>query len=314
LIAGPGCEETLHWTLRSIQDVVDEIVILDCGMSEEAKRIALQYAPKLLAASDPRRVGFDEARNTALDACTCDWCLWIDADEKLVGGNALGKYLRENSYHAYTLRQHRFACDVGSTTDFSARLFRRRSRNGRTLRFLGAIYEQPEFELNDGAGPSVTLPDVHIADVGNLTEDVRQARLARNWSLLALDRQRYPERLLQKFFVMRDNMHMVRYALLENGGHVNEPIRDACRQTIELYQRHFLGARTPATHDALEYYSQALTVLGEGFEAVFQVEAGKSEAKPNGAQRYRFASVDDFQTELRRIASDKAAPFDSRWW
>jgi len=32
-----------HWCLRSIRAVVDEIVIANCGMSEEAVRIASQY-------------------------------------------------------------------------------------------------------------------------------------------------------------------------------------------------------------------------------------------------------------------------------
>jgi glycosyltransferase involved in cell wall biosynthesis len=314
IIAGPASEETLHWTLRSIENVVDEVVLADCGMNEEARRIARQYDVKLVVGVDPLKHGFDVARNLALDACTSDWCLWIDTDERLVGGRELQKYLRENVYHAYALRQHNFTCDAPMSPDLPCRLFRRRPHLGRVARFLGAIHEHPELALNEGAGPMIGLNDVHIAHVGYLGEDTRRSRFARNSPLLKLDQARYPDRLLQKYFLMRENAHLVRYALGANGGRVDAEIRARCRETVELYRKCFLGAKVVLRRDALEYYSEALTVLGEGFEAAFQIEADKAEARPNGVRRYRFATTEDFQAELARTATEKASRFDSKWW
>jgi glycosyltransferase involved in cell wall biosynthesis/2-polyprenyl-3-methyl-5-hydroxy-6-metoxy-1,4-benzoquinol methylase len=314
IIAGASCEETLHWTLRSIQDVADEIVIADCGMSEEARRIAGQYGVRLVAGVDPRRAGFETARNIALEACTCDWCLWIDTDERLVGAQIIEKYLRENALHAYGVRQHNFACDAAFRPDIPVRLFRRRPHKGRSLRFWGAIHEHPEFAVNDGVGPALALRDVHVAHVGYLGEAGRQERFVRNMPLLKLDQQRYPHRLLQKYFLMRENVHLVRLALAQSGGLVDEGVRAKCNETIELYRTHFLGKAPPSNCDALPLYSEALEVLGEGFEAAFQVEADKREAKPNGVQRFRFASTEDLKAELARKASEQAQRFDSRWW
>ncbi|HEY3255157.1 MAG TPA: methyltransferase domain-containing protein [Polyangiaceae bacterium] len=314
IIAGATSHENLHWTLGSIQDVVDRIIIADCGMSEEARRIASQYDVSIVPGVDPTTYGFETARNLALDACTSDWCLWIDTDEKLVGAPRLSRYLRENVYHGYGLRQHHFACDTSIPADMPLRLFRRRPHDGRSLRFFGAIHEHPELDVNQGAGPVIVLRDVHVAHVGYLNENTRRERFARNRPLLELDQQRYPERLLQKHFLMRDNMHLVRYALEETGGQVNQEMRAKCRETVALYQKYFLGKGPKVSRESLPYYSEALEVLGEGFEAAFQIEADKTKAETNGVQRYRFASAEDFYTELKHRAAAKAARFDSQWW
>jgi hypothetical protein len=314
IIAGPDAEETLHWTLRSICDIADEVIVADCGMSEEARRITSQYAVRMVAGVDPRAEGFESARNLALDACSCDWCLWIDTDEKLLGTRTLEKYLRESVYHGYAIPQHHFACDAALPTDTPVRLFRRRPYKGRVVRFWGAIHEHPELTINQGAGPNVALTDVNIAHVGYLVESGRRSRFSRNLPLLELDQQRYPERLLQKYFIMRDNMHTIRHSLQRNGGRVTNAMQVKCRETVGLYRKYFLGNGRDVNHEALEYYSEALTVLGEGFEAVFQIETDKVEAKPNGARRYRFASTEDFCAELKQAAIEKASPFDSKWW
>ena len=65
---------------------------------------------------------------------------------------------------------------------------------------------------------------------------------------------------------------------------------------------------------SLEYYSEALAVLGEGFEALFQVEADKSDTTATNVHRYRFASTDDLNAELKRVVKEKAGRFDSPWW
>jgi glycosyltransferase involved in cell wall biosynthesis len=314
MIVGPGAEETLHWSLRSVAQLADEVIVADCGMSQEARRIAHQYELRIVSGIDPKLEGFEHARNLALDSCTKDFCLWIDSDEKLVGARHLAKYLRDNGYHGYSLRQHHFSCDAASLRDYPVRLFRRRPHGGRTIRFWGAIHEHPELSLNHGPGPTITIDDVHVAHVGHLDEEIRRQRFIRNWPLLQLDQQRYPERILQKFFVMRDNVHPIRYALAASRGRVDESMRARCRDTVRLYREHFLGKGGKLSRDALEYYSEALTVLGEGFEAAFQVESDKACAKPNGVSRYRFASSDDLRLELEQLAREKAAQFDCEWW
>src|SRR5262249_20927498 len=156
-----------------------------------ARRIAQQYQARMVPGIDPKIEGFERARNLALDTVSSDWCLWIDTDENLVGAEVLAKYLRENVYHAYGVRQHHFSCDSAMPTDIPVRLFRRREYRGRALRFWGAIHEHPELALNEGVGPVIALRDVHIAHVGYLAESTRRERFVRNQPLLELDQARY---------------------------------------------------------------------------------------------------------------------------
>jgi glycosyltransferase involved in cell wall biosynthesis len=314
IMAGPGSEDTLHWMLRSVRDVADEIVVADCGVGLEARRILSQYEIRLVPGVNPQGAGFDAPRNLVLDACSEDWCLWIDTDEKLVGHTALGKYLRSNQFHAYGLPHHHFACDTPVTRDLPCRLFRRLPYRGKYVRFHGAIHEHPELALNVGPGPHIVLPDVHVAHVGYLDEDTRRRRFARNLPLLRLDQERYPDRRLQKHFLMRDKMHLVRYGLEQTGGRVTDSMRQLCRETVALYREHFLGRKGPPGSDSLEYYSDALTVLGEGFEAAFQLSADKTRAHAKGVERYRFASADDLRALLNQMVIDTASRFDSTSW
>ena len=83
--------------------MADEIVIADCGMSDEARRIAQQYDVKLITGSDPKEHGFETPRNEALAACSLEWVLWIDTDEKLLNPAYLNKYLRRNIFNGYSL-------------------------------------------------------------------------------------------------------------------------------------------------------------------------------------------------------------------
>jgi glycosyltransferase involved in cell wall biosynthesis len=315
IIAGPGSEDTLHWMLKSITDVADEVVISDCGMSREARRIAQAHGVRLVPGADPKRVGFDDARNEGLTHCSSDWCIWVDTDEKLVGRERLAKYLRYNVYSAYQLPLHHFACDVAIPTEYPAKLFRNQARaDNRRIKFFGAIHENPEWELNEGCGPVLALPDVHVAHVGYLDEQTRRGRFARNWPLMSLDRARHPNRVAQKEFLMRDKMHLIRYALERNGGQVTDEIRVACRDIIDTYRQEFLGDQSPLNGQCLEYYSDALCILGEGFEAAFHLSAGKTRAEPDRLRRYRFATIEDLQAELSRIAVKAAGPYQSKWW
>ena len=315
IIAGPNSEETLHWCLRSIRHVADEIIIADCGMSDEAIRIARQYPTvRIIKGVDPKEEGFETPRNIALKHARMDWVLWIDTDEKLVDFGHVHKYLRENVWHGYCLRQHHFACDTQFSADMPVRLFRRRPYNGKTMRFWGMIHEHPELELNEGPGPVIVISDAHIAHVGYLTENVRRKRFARNYPLLQKDQEKYPDRLLQKHFIMRDEILLCQYELARNGGVVTEEIKRRCRRVIDLWRKHFRGQGKYFGVDSLQYYSQALQILGEGIDVAWQIAADKTNAKPNGTMNYRFANEEDFLAELEKRARDAIAPYTAEHW
>lgn len=307
MMAGPNSEDTLHWCMKSFQHIADELVLVDNGMEAESLRIAAQYNARIVPGIDPRVYGFEMPRNIGLDAARMDWVFWIDTDEKVINQINVHKYLRENMFNGYGVRQHHFACDTSFNPDMPVRFFRKKpTAEGKAMRFYGMIHEHPEIAINEGPGTVVVLADAHIAHVGYLVEATRQARFVRNYPLLLKDQEVYPGRILQKHFIMRDNIILCRYELESNGGRLTRDIEQRCREVIRLYREYFLGKKVYMGADSLQYYSDALSILGEGAEVAFQFDASKDTADPNaGVARYRFASRDDFVIEITKRVDDK---------
>src|SRR6185312_14385982 len=72
-------ERNLARTLASVR-FADEIVIVDSGSTDRTLEIAREYSARVLPL--PWR-GFAAQKNYALDQCTGDWVLSLDADEEL---------------------------------------------------------------------------------------------------------------------------------------------------------------------------------------------------------------------------------------
>ena len=75
-------EDVLERALQSVQDVVDEIIIVDTGSSDSSKTIAQKYTEHVydfLWCDD-----FAKARNFSFSKATQDYCMWLDADDVLL--------------------------------------------------------------------------------------------------------------------------------------------------------------------------------------------------------------------------------------
>lgn len=72
-------EAVLSRALDGICDAVDEIVVVDTGSKDRTKEIARRYTDKIFdfAWADD----FSAARNYALSKSSCDYWMWLDADD-----------------------------------------------------------------------------------------------------------------------------------------------------------------------------------------------------------------------------------------
>jgi len=78
--------------LESLKGVADEIVVGDTGSTDATKAIASSLGAVVV--DIPWEEHFAKARNAALEHCSGDWVLWLDADEEWVGdGEALHEEL-----------------------------------------------------------------------------------------------------------------------------------------------------------------------------------------------------------------------------
>jgi tetratricopeptide (TPR) repeat protein len=73
-------EHHLEECLLSIQDLVDEIVVVDTGSKDRTVEIAQRLGARVF--EFPWCDDFAAARNHGLDRCRGDWILYIDADEQ----------------------------------------------------------------------------------------------------------------------------------------------------------------------------------------------------------------------------------------
>ena len=88
-------EKNLERTLKSVQDFVDEIVIVDSGSTDRTEEIAKKFGAKFVY---QKWLGYGPQRNMAIDLSSSDWVLNIDADEEISEELAKKiKAIKENS-------------------------------------------------------------------------------------------------------------------------------------------------------------------------------------------------------------------------
>jgi glycosyltransferase involved in cell wall biosynthesis len=73
-------EKNLEKTLKSIEKIADEIVIVDSGSTDKTQEIAEKFQAKFIPQT---WLGYGKQRNFAFENCSGKWILCIDADEEV---------------------------------------------------------------------------------------------------------------------------------------------------------------------------------------------------------------------------------------
>jgi glycosyltransferase involved in cell wall biosynthesis/2-polyprenyl-3-methyl-5-hydroxy-6-metoxy-1,4-benzoquinol methylase len=325
-IIAKDAEHSLGRCLESVKDIADEIIIaVDETTKDATREIARKYvkgfSPRgdlLLDIKSPLEQGFDEARNACIAKAKADWILWIDADEVLFHPEHVRKYLRENMFNAYAVKQIHYSVEPAGVmkTDMPSRFF----RNGNGIKFFGVVHEHPELGLNKGVGHAAIMGDVSIAHYGYSTEDVRRKRFERNISLLIRDREKNPERVLGKFLWLRDLAQMCRWEAEANGGQVTYAMQERARIGIKIWEE-LLDAgqlRMIADPDNLSFYSTLVQVLGEGFDFGFMLDASKLNggAHPERQPAYtaKFYSKEHAEKLFLKLMAERTVNYDSKYF
>jgi tetratricopeptide (TPR) repeat protein len=168
----PGC-------LASLQGVVDEIVVVDTGSTDDSIDIARGHGARIFHhqwADD-----FSAPRNVSLDHARGRWVLLIDADERLrpVDRGGMAALLEEADEAAFLVRLYPF---IGSTPSLEYRLWRSDPR----VRFRDFVHARAfdaieKVAADDGRGIGVC--DVSIDHLGYDDRD-QTLRHRRNVDLL----------------------------------------------------------------------------------------------------------------------------------
>ena len=134
-------EEHLPRCLRSVRDLVEEIIIVDTGSTDGTKELAASFGAKLydFAWCDD----FSAARNFSFSKAAADYCMWLDADDVLADKDREAFLCMKDTLPADTdvvmMRYHTAFDDIGTPTfSYWRERLLRRSAN---FRREGAVHE-----------------------------------------------------------------------------------------------------------------------------------------------------------------------------
>ncbi len=181
-------EEFLDGCLASVQGIVNEIIIVDTGSTDKTIEIAKEFNAKIYHFEwiDD----FAAARNEALKHATCDWILYLDADERLI--------LHDRSYIFKIINSlpnniGAILCileSLHSKSDGSSEMHRGayprlfRNYGYPKIRFVGKIHEQITPSIQE-LGKEFVDSEIIIEHLGyNRNNEIIAKKVKRNFDLL----------------------------------------------------------------------------------------------------------------------------------
>lgn len=185
-------DEAVHLPacLDSVARLVDEIVAVDTGSSDNSVQILESYGARVY--HHAWRDDFAEARNAALRQARGRWVLFLDADERFEGSaRALRQALRAPHVVAYRVPVVNRLAEGEDMVHTAVRLFRRLPN----IAFERALHEQilPSLVRHYPRG-RVGLAPFRLIHLGYLPEELaRKDKRRRNLALAELEVQRHPE-------------------------------------------------------------------------------------------------------------------------
>jgi GT2 family glycosyltransferase/tetratricopeptide (TPR) repeat protein len=186
-------EANLTDCLKSVEGLVQEIVVVDTGSTDRTKEIATSFGVKVV--DFPWVDSFAAARNVSLDHATGDYCLWLDADDRLTEANRqklkeLFASLQRGPPIGYSLKCECLPDPITKATTVvdHIRLFSRHPN----IRWRYRVHEQILPALRQ-LGGAVQWSDVVIHHVGYQDPALRQRKLQRDLRLLHLEDQEHPD-------------------------------------------------------------------------------------------------------------------------
>ncbi|GAB2541014.1 glycosyltransferase family 2 protein [Gracilibacillus alcaliphilus] len=180
-------EETfLQQCLESVHPLIDEIIIVDTGSTDQTIKISKNFQARIFHYDWDDH--FANARNTGLQQATGDWILWLDADEQIDYHKIeeLRQTLQQTDAAVLSLPIINYISDTLEDSHNQAYLYHqpRLFRNHQHIQFIHRIHET----LDIPNPVTVEYLDIPIYHFGYITEVNKQKKKAdRNKRLLMKD-------------------------------------------------------------------------------------------------------------------------------
>ena len=134
-------EEVLARCLESAAGLVEEIIIVDTGSTDQTREIAARYTDRIFYF--PWRDDFAAARNEAFSHAAMEYCLWLDADDVLLEPDrAAFLALKETLDPAVNVVMAPYHTGFDGSGRVTFSYYRERLiKNGAGMRWKGAVHE-----------------------------------------------------------------------------------------------------------------------------------------------------------------------------
>jgi GT2 family glycosyltransferase/Tfp pilus assembly protein PilF len=203
----------LEKCMGSVIDLVDEVIVVDTGSTDNTKNIAEKYCAKVFPYK--WNSDFSAARNFALEHTKSEWILVLDADEELSADSAavLLNSIKSPVTDAFTVKIINILED-DSFSKYDIFPLTRLFRNKESFRYEGIIHEQIKLSILKECG---IISDSEIQILHHGYRKVDKDKISRNSNLLynALEKepenQYYLYQLGSTLFAMADNEKSIEY-------------------------------------------------------------------------------------------------------
>lgn len=208
-------EDNIARAIQSFLPFADEIIVNDTGSTDRTKEI-VRSLPKTKLIESQWISDFSYSRNLSIDAATCSWCLWMDADDYVPPDHAQTflKLKQAPLDRAFGFQVYNTLNGMPVGVRFmQIRMF----PNHPKLRFQGKVHEQVAFDI-EKMGLHIYNLETAIWHLGYETLEIRQKKAQRNLAIQLADPMQTatPAGLLQlgdSYGILGDNETALQYYL-----------------------------------------------------------------------------------------------------
>jgi len=181
-------DATIERAIRSFLPFADEIIVNDTGSTDRTVEI-LKTLPKVKVIHSEWKRDFSYSRNLSLDAATCTWCLWMDADdvvppEQAVNFSKLKHAPLDRAFGFQIINTQGGGQPVGAHF-MQVRMF----PNHPQIRFERRIHEQIVYSVGS-LGLYMIYTEATIYHMGYETDEMRISKSKRNLELILTEPDR----------------------------------------------------------------------------------------------------------------------------
>lgn len=282
-------EKNIKRCLESVKNIVDEIIIVDTGSTDNTIEIAKSYGANIY--NYDWNNDFSEARNISLEKATKDWIIVLDADEELPyeEGLKLKNTINTSKMEGLFLRLDNIIEDKNLGDAVVLRVF----KNNPNYRFRGKMHEQVIFSIEEVSGNGKIQPTnikiIHYGYDPNVCDIDKKKK--RNLSIL----ESYPEEDRDGYFYYSLGNE---YARIRDYNKAIDTYNKALDYTKANYKDtmpsylSYLVINLSKSYSALKKYKEAISILKSFqekypkfrdlyfLECIYEIECGKiTEAK-----------------------------------